>query len=286
MRNNEERLGVMPQSESFAPVAAASTTANSGFDFAVPEQIVDLPSKGRFYAEGHPLYNKETATIRFMTAADEDILTNKSYLKKGVVIDKLLQHVLVDKSIDVGSLLIGDKNALIVAARITGYGAKYDTSLHCPSCFEKVSFCFDLETRYEEDEEKKQKALENVRTTPNNTFIVHLPLMKVDIECRLLTGKDERRLLEQAEMRKKANLEETTLTDQFRLIVVSANGRTDSMTLDKVITNMPASDSRYFRDIYDKLNPSYDLRQMFKCSHCDVQMEVAVPLTADFFWSR
>lgn len=279
MRNNEERLGIP---DVVPPVMAAA----GGFDFAIPEQIVELPSKGKFYPEGHPLFNKDTITIRFMTAADEDILSNKSFLKKGTAIDKMLQHVIVDKSIDVLSLLVGDRNALLVAARITGYGKMYDTKMNCPYCGEKVSYSFDLEAKNDAVIAEKQDALEGVKLTANNTFVVSLPLMKVDVECKFLTGRDERMLLEQTEMRKKAKLEETTLTDQFKLIIESVNGRRDNASINKVIENMPARDSKFLRDAYDKVNPAYELRQMFKCSNCESEMEVEVPLSADFFWFK
>ena len=90
-----------------------------------PSEVIDLPSKGLLYSADSPL-KSGTIEMKYMTAKEEDILTNQNYIAKGVVIDKLLQSLIVDKNIKYGELLIGDKNALLVAARILGYGKDYD----------------------------------------------------------------------------------------------------------------------------------------------------------------
>ena len=94
-------------------------------EFEFPTEIVELPSQGKLYSKESPLSTGKVS-LRYMTAADEDTLTNQSYIEKGVVVDKLLQSLIVDKSINYGDLLVGDKNALLIAARILGYGSKYE----------------------------------------------------------------------------------------------------------------------------------------------------------------
>ena len=86
-----------------------------------PTEVVDLPSKGKLYPPDSPLASG-TIEMKYMTAKEEDILTNQNYIEKGIVIDKLLQALIVDKTIDYNELLVGDKNALLIAARILGYG--------------------------------------------------------------------------------------------------------------------------------------------------------------------
>ena len=115
MRDNSKRVSAAAD-----PVPTAVDETRPSLDFSTPTELVDLPSKGRFYPEGHPLHNAETIEIKFMTAKDEDIITSRTLLKKGIVIDRLLQSVIVNKSINVQDLLIGDKNAIVVATRITG----------------------------------------------------------------------------------------------------------------------------------------------------------------------
>jgi hypothetical protein len=108
-----------------------------------PSEIVSLPSKGFFYAEDNPLSSGELE-MRYMTAKDEDILTSQNLIRRGVVIDKLLKSLVVDKSIDLDSMLIGDKNALMVAARVLGYGKDYNFEVDCPACSEHNKDSVDL----------------------------------------------------------------------------------------------------------------------------------------------
>ena len=140
MRNNQDRLGTVPGGDE-APIQQAEQS----LQFVTPTEFVDLPSKGRYYPPEHPLHNAEMIEIRHMTAKDEDILTSRSLLKKGIAIDRLLQNVLVDRRVRVEDLLIGDKNAIIIASRITGYGAEYEAGISCPSCASAVQFSFNLE---------------------------------------------------------------------------------------------------------------------------------------------
>ena len=123
-RNNEDRLmgGHKPTPSEDTPQMP------NPMDFVTPTEIVDLPSMGS-YPEGHPLCGKETIEIKHMTAKDEDILTNRSMLKKGIAIDRLLQNILKDKSIDARTLYVGDRNAILIHARASAYGQDYKTKI-------------------------------------------------------------------------------------------------------------------------------------------------------------
>jgi hypothetical protein len=92
-------------------------------EFKLPTETVELPSKGLLYPEDSELA-KGIVEIKYMTAKEEDILTNQSYIKNGTVLDKLMKSLIVSK-INYDDLLIGDKNAIMVASRILGYGAEY-----------------------------------------------------------------------------------------------------------------------------------------------------------------
>jgi hypothetical protein len=115
-----------------------------------PSEIVDLPSKGFFYEESNPLSSGQVE-MRYMTARDEDILTSQNLIRRGVVIDKLLRSLIVDKSINLDSMLIGDKNALMVAARVLGYGKEYGFELDCPACSEHNKDTIDLTSLVEKE---------------------------------------------------------------------------------------------------------------------------------------
>jgi hypothetical protein len=280
VRNNEDRVGAkhnsdMDPSEIMGPSAGP-------LSFVTPTEFVELPSKGEHYPEDHPLHQQETVEIRYMTAKDEDILTSRTLLKKGIALDRLVQNILVDKSIRSEDLLIGDRNAIIVAARATGYGSEYKTKVNCPSCAEFVEFEFDLG-----DAVIKENPLpEGVRKTDEGTFAVHLPKLKVDVEVKFLTGRDETRLAKLAASKKKNKMEESLLTDQFRQFIVGVNGSDDAALINSLVENMPAYDSRFLRYTYQGIVPNIDLTQDFECPNCGLEQEMEVPFTTDFFWTR
>ena len=104
------------------------------FGWEVPVEVVPLPSQGRVYPAGSPLRGRETVEIKAMTANEEDILMSPALIKQGKVLDKLMSSCLIDKSIDPQELLSGDRNALMIAIRITGYGSDYTVKTTCPNC--------------------------------------------------------------------------------------------------------------------------------------------------------
>lgn len=258
--------------------------SGESFSFATPTELVELPTGGKHYPEGHPLHGKDCVEIRYMTAKDEDILSSKTLLKKGLAVDRLLQNILVDQTIDINSLYIGDKNALLVASRITGYGESYNAMMTCPSCMSKVEFEFDLSKlkTYHGDDWGDFA----IRKHTDDRFMITLPHSGVEAEVRLLTSKDEDYLSKLAESKKKKNLPESNLTDQLRMIVVSVNGHSDPKSLKAFTDGLPAIDSRYLRSAYDKIIPTVDMSQEFSCKVCGHEQEVTVPFTAGFFWPQ
>jgi len=285
LRNNEDRLGTK-SIDADAPPQTKGAQTGASFSFSTPTEFVELPSAGRYYPEGHPLCGKEEVEIYHMTAKDEDILTSETLIKKGIVIDRLLKNVLVDKSIEPNSLLIGDKNALLVAVRITGYGEAYDTKMICPSCMKSVSQRFDLALRtiyHANDEEVKEHGFE---ISSSGSFELTMPASKVVVEVRLMTGQDEEYLNKMSENRRKNKLPESTLTDQLRRMIVSVNGDSSGQMIKEFIKYMPAKDSRYLRTTYHKIVPDINMAQEFSCASCGHAQELEVPFTVDFFWPR
>ena len=135
-----DRLGANDKPETKAPAA----TAMSPLNFVAPTEFVELPSKGLGYASDHPLSGKDVIEIRYMTAKEEDILTSATLLKKGIAVDRFMQNIICDSNINIDDLLIGDKNAILIAARASGYGAEYETQIQCPNCATKAELTFDL----------------------------------------------------------------------------------------------------------------------------------------------
>ena len=152
--------------------------ANNDF----PTEVIDLPSKGKLYPESNPL-SKGTVEIKYMTAKEEDILASQNLIKKGVVLDKLFESVVVDAGVDVGDIFIGDKNAILLATRILGYGKDYQVEMTDPSSGEKQKVNIDL---------SKVQVKEVVEDTLNseNRYEFDLPLGKKKIIFRLVLIKN------------------------------------------------------------------------------------------------
>ena len=218
-----------------------------------------------------------------MTAKDEDVLTSKSYLKKGIAIDRLLQNVIINKSIDVNSLLSGDKNAIIIATRTTGYGSSYQTKITCPSCGTQGKIDFDLD---EEATVTSSEEIEGVVDNGDGTFVATTPRGNIAVKMKLLTGAAEKKLLKLTANKKKNNQPESTLSDQLRMAIVSVGGQEDQMMINMFIRSMPASDARYLRDVYSRKMPNVELKHEFECQSCGYEQELEVPLTSDFFWPK
>lgn len=275
MSRNEERLGAKDQAGAEAP---PTTSNNSILDFVLPTEFVDLPTKGKFYPEEHPLHNQESIEIRYMTAKDTDILTSKTLLKKGVALDRVLQNIIVDPRIKVDDLFLGDKNAIVVAARINGFGAEYNAKVNCPSCGATGECNFNL------NEIEPKLADEDFEISPEGTFKILLPKTGVEAECRLLTSNDEQIIFKRNEKRKKKNLLESSLTDQYKLFIVSLNGVSERGLVEKFVDAMPALDSSYLRKVYSRVAPNLEMKQDYTCPSCDADTLVDIPFSANFFW--
>ena len=281
VRNNQERIGAKPSVPS--PVNNLDLTQQQSFSFPKPTEFVDLPSQGRFYSEDHPLYQQESIEIRFMTAKDEDTLSSQALIRKGVALDRFLQDIIVDKRVKVSDLVLCDKNAIIIKARITGYGEDYLTQVTCPECTTRSKYSFnlgDLPTITASDIEEAGYAIEE-----DGTYDIVLPKTQVTVKVRILTGRDEARLIQFAKRTKKNDVDRT-LTNQLKLLIVSINGDDNKPTINHFVDTMPAVDSRFLRSHYATRLPKIDMRQEFECPECGSLTELEVPLSVDFFWPR
>ena len=262
MSRNKDRFG----GHTPEPAEAPQQPVEKAFDplsFVAPTEFVELPSKGN-YPETHPLHGKDVLEMRFMTAKEEDILSSQTLLKKGVAIERMLDSLIIDKNIKAKDLLVGDRNALIIAARVSGYGANYKTQVACPSCG----------TRSEFDLEK----------LPNGNFITTMPFSKFKVEFKLLDGKDEQFLTKLATDKKKRKMAETMLTDQFKTMIVAIEGHKDKSIIAKYVDNMPTLDSTQLKACYKVASPDVKISKHFECNSCGYSQDMEVPFNTDFFW--
>ena len=193
-----------------------------------PTEIIELPSKGKLYPDGHPLKNG-TIEMKYMTAKEEDILTNQSFIRQGVVLDKLFRSLIVSK-IEYNDLLLCDKNAIMIAARVLGYGKDYEINATNPETNEDQKVTVDL---------TQLKELEidwSVHESGKNEFPLELPASKRTVVLQLLTQRIQRKI--DAEIAGLAKLKRNaTLTTTLKHVIISVDGETDNNKIRKFIDN-------------------------------------------------
>lgn len=278
MRNNQDRMGA-PTAPIAAEAAPAIVQQGADFSFIAANDIVELPSGGTHYPEGHPLRVNPRVEVKQMTAKEEDILLNQSYIKSGVVIDKLLSALVTTADFPLDDLLIGDKNAIIVQIRRSAYGDDYPAQVLCKSCYKQTEKVFDLaECVYN----KPLSITEGTAQTERGTFITTMPQSKVQVEFRLLSSHDEKALAKKEEKYKKHNLDFSSTLEAFRLSMVAVNGQEG--LVNKYLENMPVRDSRHFKQIIKDLPPGVEMRGSFECESCGSQSEIELPINFRFLW--
>ena len=189
---------------------------------------------------------------------------------------------MVDERISVPDLLIGDKSAIMVAARVTGYGPEYEVKITCPECNTESEVVVDLSDYHKYFEKFEQS--EHFKTTRDGHFETTLPMSNLPVVVKLLTSRDESKALSRATARKKNKLAETNTTDFLKMIIVSIDGVDNPADLNDMIGDMPARDSRFLRKHYASLVPTVRLKENFECMYCGAETETEVPLEATFFW--
>ena len=249
------------------------------FGFEVPTEAVPLPSNGAVYPVESAMHKKELVTIRAMTAREEDILTSKALIKKGTVISALLKSAILDEGFDPDHMLSGDRNAVMIALRITGYGTSYKSEVDCPSCGEKSKQDFDLA-------ELPIKRLSVDPVAPGaNLFEVELPVTHKKVRFKFLTGADEMDLSATTEKRKKmGQVTDNLVTTRLQYSIQSIDGITDKNKIQMFIKNMPAKDSLFLRRYIDENEPGIEMKAWMDCPSCLEHSEVRLPLGASFFW--
>jgi len=251
------------------------------FNWEVPVETVPIPSEGRVYAANSAVYGKQTLDIKAMTAQEEDILASRALIQQGTVITHLIQSCLVDKSVNVRDMLLGDRNALMVAVRITGYGSSYSAESLCPECTERSEQNYNLT-----ELEIKRLEIHPVRQG-ENLFEFTLPITKKKVEFKFLTGADdeERNLIMERKKKMMPHMQiEGAVTSKLDQQILSVDGVRDKNQVGNFVRNMPARDSRALRTYIQKHEPGIDMNVWMKCPHCSESSHVSLPIGGNFFW--
>jgi predicted RNA-binding Zn-ribbon protein involved in translation (DUF1610 family) len=283
MEDNSITLGNKPKNENNAqglPEYVNQTpqytneSANIDTQFIVATDHVPLPSEGRYYPNG-----QDQVKVKLLTAEEENILTSPELLRNGKVLDVLLEHAIIDQNLRPDEMLTGDRNAVLLALRSSGYGDEYPVKMACPECSETFTTKVKLS-------ELKYKPLQG-QVDSNGEFSVFLPKMKANVKFRLLNGKDENYINKKLEsMRKlKKNVGfQNMLTERYIVQIMEFNGSRDKIVISNAISAMPISDSAYLRDYMSLVEPGVDMTHNFECPNCSEVFEENVPITAKLFW--
>jgi len=246
-----------------------------------PTEIVPLPSKGLLYPEGHPLAGG-TIEMKYMTAREEDILTSQNLIKQGVVLDKLFESLIITP-INYGDLFTGDKNAIMVAARILGYGKDYTVEVDDPfSPGTKQKVTIDL-TQIEHKE--VDYSLFGHR---KNEFDFELPQSKRVVTFRLITHKIEKDIQAEIKSMNKTSIRtgiDKELTTRLKNIIIAVDGESGRATINNFVDNeLFAMDSRALRSYIREISPDLDMTFTFQSDITGEVKEMEIPMGVSFFW--
>ena len=264
---NETSQGQTPPT---TPVATPTPQVMEQPKHKFPTETIELPSKGLLYPEGHPLASGKIE-MKYMTAREEDILTNQNFITNGTVLDKLLQSLIITK-VSYDDLLIGDKNAIMIASRILGYGKDYEFT------YEGEDQLIDLTTL------ENKELDETLYTRGQNEFSYTLPHSGTNITFKLMDGHLEKKIENEIKGLKKINkLNSTDLSTRMKHIITSVEGDTTSKSIRDFVDNyLLARDSRSLREFIRTIQPDINLEATLIVN--GEEKEVEVPIGVSFFF--
>ena len=238
-----------------------------------PTEIIDLPSEGKLYPKDSPLRSGKLE-LKYMTAKEEDILTSQNLLEKGLVIEKLLEALIIDKNIKVQDLISGDKDAVLIASRILAYGPEYQVDVNNPVTGGVIQHSFDLSNcpfkKLPEDVDK-------------NEFEIELPVSKYKVKFKLLTGHEEKKIEEELKGYEKIGIEvKPELTTRLKHAIISVNGDDTPQAINLFIENLLSRDSLELRKKINQLSPGVIMEQNVNIEGSLVK--VTIPMTINFLW--
>jgi len=251
----------------------------ANYDF--PTEVIELPSQGKAYAEGHPL-SKGTVEIKYMTAREEDILASQNLIRKGVVLDKLFESVVVEEGLDIGDIFVGDKNAILLATRVLGYGADYEVEVTDPFTLEQQKVSIDLS-------KVQTKDIDFDKLNTQNKYEFELPTSNKKIVFKLLTHKDEmdinKDIQAMSRLSGKGEAPSQDVSTRLRYMIQEVDGNTDRGFINNFVkNNLLARDSRALRNYVREISPDLDLTFNFTSDITGETEALDIPFGAGFFY--
>tara|TARA_Y100000593_G_scaffold44557_1_gene84994 strand:+ start:113 stop:865 length:753 start_codon:yes stop_codon:yes gene_type:complete len=238
-----------------------------------PSEMIELPSGGKLYPKGSPLRDGKIE-VKYMTAKEEDILTSQNLVKKGIVLDTVLDSLILTPGIKADNLFMGDRNAVLISARVLAYGPEYTVEIPNPDTGERIKHTFDLT-------DLPYREVPSDVDYSSNEFEMELPASKVNITFKLLTGIDEKRIEnEQQSIAKTGSTRD--MTTRLRHLITSVDGNSDKKVINNFVDNMLSRDSYALRSELQRITPDIIMSQEVEIGGDAV--EVDIPMTVEFFW--
>ena len=261
------------------PMMPRQNVLKDVFGWEVPVETVPLPSRGVIYNPDSTIYNRETIQIKAMTALQEDILSSAAYIREGTSIIRAIQSCITDDNVDVMNMIAGDRNALMVSMRITGYGSDYPVTHICQNCGSKNNVNIKL------SDLSIKRLPEDPVEIGKNLFAYTLPVTGKKVLFKFLTANDEKEENVRKERMKSAGIDQVNSVTSFLAnTIVSIDGVSDKNKINHFVKNMPAKDSRSLRLYIKKLEPGIDMSWEYKCTSCGADNGFGIPITTEFFW--
>lgn len=243
-----------------------------------PTEFIDLPSKGLVYPENNPL-SSGRVEIKYMTAREEEILSSQNLIKKGIVLDKLFESIIVDKKVNPDDIILGDKNAIMLATRILGYGPEY-----------KVEVLDDLGERHEvvvDLGSVETREIDFEKLNRENKYKFTTPFGKNEIEFKLLSHGDEKAIDQDVKALDRLNKNSTSseLTTRYRHMIVSVDGDESKGAITNFINNKFLSrDTREFRKYIKTIQPDVEMEFDWENPDTGDKEVKSIPMGVNFFW--
>lgn len=251
----------------------------ANYDF--PTEVIGLPSKGLIYPESNPL-SKGTIEIKYMTAREEDILSSQNLIKKGVVLDKLFESIVVQDGVNINDIAIGDKNAILLATRILGYGAEYNVEVTDPFTGEAQKVTIDLS-------KIETKEVDETQLNRENRYEFVLPTAKKKIKFKLLNHKDEIDINAEIQalnrLVKGDNSVSQDVSTRLRYMIQEIDGNTDRAFINTFVkNNLLARDSKALREYVKTISPDMNFKYEFTSDLTGETEALDIPFGVGFFY--
>lgn len=263
--------------EGLKPAPVESHPADD--EYAPPVSSVKLPSRGIVYPPESPLYLCEAVDIKSVTAKEENILASPALIKKGIVLTELMRACITNRTVDPDSMLVGDRNAVLVSIRTSAYGPIYNATVTCPECEAESDYDFNLSRL-----NLKTLDVDPVGGPGTNEFSYRLPNSNREVKFKLLDAHTVAALDEEITQVKKKTGQDMGVTLRLMHQVTYLEGVKDPKKMFRALEAIPAFESRALRGYMDRIAPGVDMEQEFKCEECGEKSEVEIPLGINFFW--